>query len=225
MKPCRVSAIRMPRSIRTIRFASRRISSTRRGSLSRRTAQERARGEGVASRRGITLPSALETTFCVTTRMSPGRNSSPNDLTASTINAPRSSPWRISGRPVRPMRESSGALSDIEPPVDSEPMEELVGPGLARLIQEQAKILDLVDVEGKVGQLADFVGEISDLGLSLMRPEAVVPETKGARKHRLGTHLAEDGRCLINRLALSDLPGLLDDPGAVLTTQCGSRAV
>ncbi len=47
-------------------------------------------------------PSDLETIFDVTTMMSPSANAVPAALAASAINAARSAPLAISGRPATP---------------------------------------------------------------------------------------------------------------------------
>ena len=101
-KPCRVRVIRTPRSMRTTAAASRRTTSTCRGSRSHRSPNARASGRGVTVRRSTTAPSALETIFWVTTSTSPARGARSGSAAISSrqpvaMRAARSSPWRISG--------------------------------------------------------------------------------------------------------------------------------
>ncbi len=100
--PCRVSVISTPRSMRTIRLASRRTTSIWRASRSHVVAHSIACGDGSTVRRSTTAPSALDTTFWVTTRTSPGRAGSAPGVasSASPIIPSRSSPSWISGRPA-----------------------------------------------------------------------------------------------------------------------------
>jgi hypothetical protein len=65
-------------------------------------------------------------------------------------------------------------------------MEQFVRSGPARSLQDCVKIFDLVDVERKIRKLAHLAGETPGLGLALMRPEAIVPETKGDCVRRPG---------------------------------------
>ena len=70
-QPPRVSVISTPRSARTTRLLSARISSTSAGSLSSSRGQLRARSPGSTSARRRTRPSTFETAFCETTRSRP----------------------------------------------------------------------------------------------------------------------------------------------------------
>ncbi len=78
--------------MRTMRTASRSTTSTTRGSLSQRVANSIANGDGSMPSSSTTAPSAFDTTFEVTTTMSPSRNAA-----RSPISAARSSPTPISG--------------------------------------------------------------------------------------------------------------------------------
>ena len=72
--PGPVSTISTALSIRTMRLVWRSTSSTARGSLSHRAAKLLASGEGSMSFRLTMRPSALETIFWQTTRISPSRS-------------------------------------------------------------------------------------------------------------------------------------------------------
>ena len=98
--PCRVSAITSGGRERTIRAASRRITSRRRGSSS--PASSRAASEGSTLSSRITRPSAFDTTFCATTTTSASSNA-----VARARSAARSSPSRTSGIPSTGITRSS----------------------------------------------------------------------------------------------------------------------
>ena len=100
-KPCCVSVMTTPFSIRTTRFASRSTTSTWRASRSqrRRTRRPRAAARWSSGRR--CAPSAFDTIFWVTTRTSSSRSgrTAGRAASASAISAGRSSPGTISPRP------------------------------------------------------------------------------------------------------------------------------
>ena len=73
-KPCGVSVMTTPLSIRTTRRASRRTTSTWRASRSQRSANSIASGRGSIVVRSTMAPSAFDTTFWVTTRTSSSRS-------------------------------------------------------------------------------------------------------------------------------------------------------
>src|SRR5436190_386584 len=98
MNPWRVSAMMMPRSMRTIRLDSRRTTSTTAGSFPYRAAQSRARGDGATSASGTTAPSAFDTNFCATTNTSPSSIAIADSPTAAAIDPPRSIPAVASAR-------------------------------------------------------------------------------------------------------------------------------
>ena len=70
MKPCGVSVINTPRSIRTTRRASRRTTSICRASRSQRSAKTVASRRGSIVVRSTIAPSAFDTIFWVTTTTS-----------------------------------------------------------------------------------------------------------------------------------------------------------
>jgi len=95
--PCRVSTIRMPWSIRTMRFASPRMTSTTLASFPVSSAHRVAIADGVTVSSRTMAPSALETTFCATTNTSPGSTARVPCSMAPAIIAPRSAPTVTSG--------------------------------------------------------------------------------------------------------------------------------
>ena len=117
-KPWLVSVISTPFAIRTTRRASRRTTSSWRGSRSQRSANATTSGRGSIVVRSTIAPSAFETTFCVTTRTSSSaRGSAPAvDRRAATNSPSRSSPGRISGIPSRAITDSRPAGSFTAPP-------------------------------------------------------------------------------------------------------------
>ena len=116
MKPCSVSVIRTPCSIRTTRRASRRTTSIWRGSRSQRSANVIASGRGSIVSRSTIAPSAFETIFWVTTRTSSGRSGRTPAVAsiASPIRPARSSPPTISGMPT-------SAIASTRPPASAPP--------------------------------------------------------------------------------------------------------
>src|SRR5579883_666792 len=92
-----------PRSIRTIRALSRRMTSIWRASRPQASASRRANDDGSISLSRTSRPSALETILCVTTTISPPWSKSPRRSSASVMSATRSSPGRTSGMPSRPI--------------------------------------------------------------------------------------------------------------------------
>ena len=99
--PCAVSVISTPFCIRTTRRASRRTTSTWRGSRSKRSANLIASRRGVTVVRSTTAPSAFDTIFWVTTSTSSrvSGNAPAVRWIALPMKTPRSSPSRISGIP------------------------------------------------------------------------------------------------------------------------------
>ncbi len=102
--PCRVRLmIRPPGPMRTMDADSRRTSSTWRGSLPHCEAHARAKSDGSTDASSTSLPSALETTFWVTTSTSASARRTSEASAASAMSAARSSPGATSGMPSRPM--------------------------------------------------------------------------------------------------------------------------
>src|SRR5262249_3793857 len=99
-----------PRSILTIRRDWCNTTSTWRGSFPHCRAYCSAHGEGVMSLRAIKQPSALDTIFWVTTRMSPVCSGNGAATAAWWIRAARSAPGITMGIPGRPMTRSSRRL-------------------------------------------------------------------------------------------------------------------
>ena len=100
-KPCLVSVMITPWPALTTLTDSRRMSSTSRGSLLCLVARALARLPGLTSARGTNLPSDLETTFCLTTNMSPSSAWTLASPIASRIRKTRSAPFLTSGMPTR----------------------------------------------------------------------------------------------------------------------------
>jgi len=115
-KPWRVSAMISPRSIRTIRTLSRSTSSICRGSRSQRRPYSSASGEGSTVSSATRRPSALETSFCVTTSTSPGSPARPLVAIPSRTSAATESPGFASGIPrIGMMRTSPRAIAQSSP--------------------------------------------------------------------------------------------------------------
>ena len=112
-KPCLVSVMMTPLSgaILTIPRLSLNISSTSLGSLPLSIAMRVALVEGSTSRRSTTRPSAFDTTFCVTTSMSPAETGVPCPFAAFTISSATSSPASISGMPRMPIISTRAWIS------------------------------------------------------------------------------------------------------------------
>ena len=110
-KPCFVSVMITPRSasILTMERLSRSTSSTSLGSFPVSCASRQAKPEGSTSRRSTSRPSALDTTFCVTTMTSPDSTGVPWRSAAVTDISPRRSPAATSGMPATPMTSIRGA--------------------------------------------------------------------------------------------------------------------
>ena len=111
--PCFVRLMIRPRSMRRMAADSRSTSSTWRASRSHSRAKATASARGSIVRRSTMQPSALETTFWVTTRMSPARGAYSASAAASArqaaaISAPRSSPGATSGSGGRATAMTSG---------------------------------------------------------------------------------------------------------------------
>src|SRR5215471_31025 len=102
--------MRTPRSILTMRRDCCNTTSTWRGSFSHCRAKLSASGEGVTSLRWIRWPSALDTTFWVTTTISPACSGNGAAADACWIRAATSMPGVTMGIPGRPMTRSSGRL-------------------------------------------------------------------------------------------------------------------
>src|SRR5574337_1347060 len=83
--------------------------------------------------------------------------------------------------PVRPVRFSSNACLNPKPPTYPKSMQKSVRPCLARLRDEASEIVNLVDVQPKVGKLADRAWQTLCLGLPPMGLKAVVAESEGDR--------------------------------------------
>src|SRR5881397_699075 len=98
--PWRVSQMRMPRSQRTIFAHSDSTTSIWRASFPASAAIARARSPGTTFARCTMRPSLFDTIFCAITTMSPSRMSCRLARAASRISVARSSPGRISGRPL-----------------------------------------------------------------------------------------------------------------------------
>ena len=105
--PCLVRLmIRPPGPIRTISADSRSTSSTCRGSLPQRSAHSRANGVGSTDASSTSRPSALETTFCVTTTTSASASASSDRSAARAMCSARSSPGTTSSMPSRAISSS-----------------------------------------------------------------------------------------------------------------------
>ena len=112
-KPWRVSAITSASRERTMRFVSRRITSSWRGSRRRRRARARGR-EASTSSSATTRPSAFETAFCATTTTSPSASSArAGDQRAEVVALARSPAGPSTGR----IEITSGDAGDADPGV------------------------------------------------------------------------------------------------------------
>src|SRR2546426_386360 len=100
MNPSRCSAMINPGRTRSTARDSFKITWHSRGSFFASSASCNARGPGVTSSRLTTLPSALETTFCATTRISKSSGATSLKRKISRIRRDRSSPGRTSGKPT-----------------------------------------------------------------------------------------------------------------------------
>ena len=100
MNPRRCSAMMSPGRTRSTARDSFRMTWHRRGSFLASSASCTARGPGVISSRLTTLPSALETTFCATTRTSRSSGATSLNRKISRIRRGRSSPGWTSGNPT-----------------------------------------------------------------------------------------------------------------------------
>ena len=123
-KPWRVSQIRMPRSQRTIFAHSESTTSIWRASLPDSAAISCARSPGTTSASRTIRPSLLDTIFCAMTTMSPSRIASRCASAASRMSVARSSPGRISGRPltavmVSPVTNSSYDVRHVDTRLES----------------------------------------------------------------------------------------------------------
>src|SRR5579871_1073973 len=100
MKPRRCSVMITPPCARTTCLDSRRMTSTKRGSLPAWRARRVASGPAVTSPRSTRLPSALLTIFCAITRTSPSCGAGPGSRIACTRRSGNEAPGRTSGMPV-----------------------------------------------------------------------------------------------------------------------------
>ena len=110
-KPSLCATTRTSRRYRTTSVDSRRISSTRRGSLLTSHANCCAASEGAMLSRRTRRPSAFETIFCASTRTSPSHSFSCDAASAARMIAVRSSPGLTIGRPASATKRASGALA------------------------------------------------------------------------------------------------------------------
>ena len=99
--------------MRTTRADSRRITSTSRGSFLSVVPTSSANAEGWTSASRTIRPSALETTFWLTTRTSPVSSGVPWAAAAANSSAATSSPARTSGRPRTPSTSSRGTRAAV----------------------------------------------------------------------------------------------------------------
>ena len=97
--PSLCRTISTPGFMRTTALDSSRINCTRRGSFSVCAASSRASAEGTTPANATCRPSALETIFCATVRMSPSCKARPLAASASHRMAGRSSPASTSLMP------------------------------------------------------------------------------------------------------------------------------
>src|SRR5690606_26367077 len=114
MNPSRCSVIRTPRALREIDRLSRRINSTRRGSLPTSAASSSACGPGSTVSNCTSRPSALETILDVTTSTSPDCRCRPAASSPSRMIRTRSSPGSTSGMPGRAVMVKVAASTSLD---------------------------------------------------------------------------------------------------------------
>ncbi len=159
IQPLSVSTIRTSRSARTIARLSARISSTRRGSLPRRSASPRAFWPGATSSSSRTRPSAFETAFWATATMSPFAGSTPPSPAARRSARPGGRRWRspagrVSGRP----RGCRSCRVHAAQPTQSRQFGRCRGGSVGRVLQDlgqRREVIRGVDVEAKRVKLLD----------------------------------------------------------------------
>src|SRR5580658_8289400 len=193
--PCLVSVISTPRLRRTMRRLSRNANSETRASSPWRRAQDREAAEGRILSSATSPPSALETTLCFTTRMSPSCKRNLELRIAVNNRAPSDSPARISpltatGR----MRTSPAArllaslallaptldlgMSGQTPAAEVPASHQLLRSPRSAGIRQLAQIFRTIYIPRNPRQFEHYARAAGGLRRGQVRQEAVVPEAQ-----------------------------------------------